>query len=1225
MKQWLTVLDDATDARPFVGMRCCADRAGRDKDSQLTIDSAPGAAYPHAASSSDLPPFDRASKRLMTSWLYSMSPRAPWNPVSLRELPRRVRRRPPSTLSKRALVTIAATLVAFAAIGLKANAASAATLAIDANVSTHQSSASTTISSPVFSTTQANELVVAFISSDGPDSSGGQSFSSVSGGGLTWALRERSNSQAGDAEIWQAVAPSVLSKVVVTATRAKGSYQGAIDVVSFTGANTATNGAVASASAASEAPSVSLTTTHNNSSVWATGNDWDTSSARTVGGGQTLDDQYLDTNTGDTFWTQYETAVTPLAGTKVTINDTSPTSDRWNYVAIEVLPAGSAVAPSAPTNLTAAALSATQATLTWTASGGADAAVGYNIYRSTTFDFTPSAVNLIGSVGSTTAYTDTTAPGTYYYVVLAVDAAGDLSPPSNQATVTLVDTTPPTTPGNLTATAISSSQINLSWSASTDNVGVTGYDLYRGSVLAATLGNVTTYSDTGLAPSTTYSYYITAFDAAGNVSSDSQTATATTQGAATPANTALPVISGTALVGQTLTATNGLWSGSPTAYAYQWQDCNGSGAACSDIAGATHQTYSLMASDAGDTARVVVTASNLTGSGSATSAATATVVAAGSPISIWSASSTPTDADVNDGNAVELGVRFSSSEAGFISAIRFYKGADNAGTHIGHLWTASGTDLATVTFTDETASGWQQANFSSPVSIMANTTYVASYYAPMGRYAGDDDYFATSGVTSGPLSAPESTSTAANGLYTYGNDSFPRSSYEATNYWVDVVFSAAASGASPAAPTGLSATALDATRASLTWTPSSGADAPAGYDVYRSTFGGFTPGPATLIGTTTASSYVDTTNPGTYYYIVEAYDSAGNLSAASNQATVTLVDTTPPTAPSNLTATAISATDVVLSWTASSDNVGVTAYQIYRKGSEIGTSTTVNYTDVGLSPSTSYTYYVTASDAAGNVSPASATADVTTPSSNVIFSDDFAGDALSSAWTIISRHGEYGQNETECNIPQEVGVATNILTITTVAQPTSCGDFYVGGAVMDPPTVWPYATGDVQWTSFNFTYGTVTYRAKFPPQDTSTWPAIWLLGSNCQNTNPYTAATDYDTCPSTASTAYAEIDMTECYSSKWCQLALSQQSSFPACGYPVDDNWHTFTLVWTATSITESVDGQPTGCSFTAANGYKIPSTPMFLIIQTQTGGVGGIPANLPTTLQVSNVTVTQP
>ena len=544
----------------------------------------------------------------MTSWLYSMSPRAPWNPVSLRELPRRVRRRPPSTLSKRALVTIAATLVAFAAIGLKANAASAATLAIDANVSTHQSSASTTISSPVFSTTQANELVVAFISSDGPDSSGGQSFSSVSGGGLTWALRERSNSQAGDAEIWQAVAPSVLSKVVVTATRAKGSYQGAIDVVSFTGANTATNGAVASASAASEAPSVSLTTTHNNSSVWATGNDWDTSSARTVGGGQTLDDQYLDTNTGDTFWTQYETAVTPLAGTKVTINDTSPTSDRWNYVAIEVLPAGIAVAPSAPTNLTAAALSATQATLTWTASGGADAAVGYNIYRSTTFDFTPSAVNLIGSVGSTTAYTDTTAPGTYYYVVLAVDAAGDLSPPSNQATVTLVDTTPPTTPGNLTATAISSSQINLSWSASTDNVGVTGYDLYRGSVLAATLGNVTTYSDTGLAPSTTYSYYITAFDAAGNVSSDSQTATNHSGRGYTGEHR--PAGDERHSAGRPDVDRNGLGSrsGSPTAYAYQWQDCNGSGAACSDIAGATHQTYSLMASDAGDTARVVVTA-----------------------------------------------------------------------------------------------------------------------------------------------------------------------------------------------------------------------------------------------------------------------------------------------------------------------------------------------------------------------------------------------------------------------------------------------------------------------------------------------------------------------------------------------------------------------------------------------------------------------------------------
>jgi beta-glucanase (GH16 family) len=177
--------------------------------------------------------------------------------------------------------------------------------------------------------------------------------------------------------------------------------------------------------------------------------------------------------------------------------------------------------------------------------------------------------------------------------------------------------------------------------------------------------------------------------------------------------------------------------------------------------------------------------------------------------------------------------------------------------------------------------------------------------------------------------------------------------------------------------------------------------------------------------------------------------------------------------------------------------------------------------------------------------------------------------------------------------------------------------------------VWPYTSGDVQWTSFNFTYGTVTYRAKFPAKSTSTWPAVWFLGSGCQVTNPFTADTGYDTCPQIEKpgSGYEEIDATECYQNQWCQLALAQPSTFPVCLYPVDTNWHTYTLTWTPTSISMSMDGQPTGCSFSSANGYVIPNTPMFMIIQTQTGGSGLTPVNsqLPAVLQVADVTVTQP
>ena len=183
--------------------------------------------------------------------------------------------------------------------------------------------------------------------------------------------------------------------------------------------------------------------------------------------------------------------------------------------------------------------------------------------------------------------------------------------------------------------------------------------------------------------------------------------------------------------------------------------------------------------------------------------------------------------------------------------------------------------------------------------------------------------------------------------------------------------------------------------------------------------------------------------------------------------------------------------------------------------------------------------------------------------------------------------------------------------------------------VRHAPTTWPYTTGDVQWTNFSFLYGTVTYQAKFPAQSTKTWPAVWFLGSNCQATNIETADTNYATCPQIEQpgSGYEEIDATECYQNEWCQLALAQPSSFPICTYPVDTNWHTYTMTWTPTSISITMDGKPTGCSFSSANGYVIPNTPMFMIIQTQTGGSGGTPNNaqLPAVLQVADVTVTQP
>jgi hypothetical protein len=117
---------------------------------------------------------------------------------------------------------------------------------------------------------------------------------------------------------------------------------------------------------------------------------------------------------------------------------------------------------------------------------------------------------------------------------------------------------------------------------------------------------------------------------------------------------------------------------------------------------------------------------------------------AGSSYKLWSDTTIPAIASVNDPNPVELGVKFRSDVNGYITGLRFYKGSSNTGTHVGHLWTVTGTLLAQVTFTGETASGWQTAYLASPVVLAANTAYVASYHTDAGNFAVDRPYFATS-------------------------------------------------------------------------------------------------------------------------------------------------------------------------------------------------------------------------------------------------------------------------------------------------------------------------------------------------------------------------------------------------------------------------------------------------------------------------------------------------
>ena len=168
------------------------------------------------------------------------------------------------------------------------------------------------------------------------------------------------------------------------------------------------------------------------------------------------------------------------------------------------------------------------------------------------------------------------------------------------------------------------------------------------------------------------------------------------------------------------------------------------------------------------------------------------------PCTVWIPTTLPSGVDSGDINSAELGFRFRSDLAGTITGVRFYKGTANMGTHIGHLWTNTGTLLASATFSGESSSGWQQVDFNPPVSIAASTTYVASYFAPGGHYSADSYFFANNGVDNAPLHALQDGVDGADGVYGYGATSvFPASTYLSENYWVDVVFVPAGSTTAP--------------------------------------------------------------------------------------------------------------------------------------------------------------------------------------------------------------------------------------------------------------------------------------------------------------------------------------------------------------------------------------------------------------------------------------------
>lgn len=158
-----------------------------------------------------------------------------------------------------------------------------------------------------------------------------------------------------------------------------------------------------------------------------------------------------------------------------------------------------------------------------------------------------------------------------------------------------------------------------------------------------------------------------------------------------------------------------------------------------------------------------------------------------STMSVFSSSSTPATAAYPDTGSYEVGVKFVSDVAGQVCGVRFYKGSGNGGTHIGRLWDSNGNQLATATFTNETATGWQQVLFSQPVQIVANLTYIASYSAPVGRFALNTGQLNTS-IDNAPLHLPANGQIGGNAVVGIGAGNFPNAVSAGNNFWVDLVF-----------------------------------------------------------------------------------------------------------------------------------------------------------------------------------------------------------------------------------------------------------------------------------------------------------------------------------------------------------------------------------------------------------------------------------------------------
>ena len=652
---------------------------------------------------------------------------------------------------------------------------------------------------------------------------------------------------------------------------------------------------------------------------------------------------------------------------------------------------------------------------------------------------------------------------------------------------------------------------------------------------------------TGLTQGTAYTFTVQATNGSGSGPASAQSNSVTPSGPAAPAAptnvTASPATgqaqvswtapnsNGSALTGYTITP----FIGSAAQTPIQVNNGSATSATVTGLQNGTAYTFTVAATN---------------GIGTSTGSAPSSAV---TPLNTILDFNTPPTLDSGDTAAVELGVKFTAQSSGSVTGIRFYKSAGNTGTHVGALWSTTGTQLATVNFSNESASGWQYATFSSPVAITAGTTYVAGYFDPAGHYSFASPGF-NAAVTNGPLTAVAN-GTSPNGVYAYAQQStFPTSSYNASNYYVDVLFSASA----PGQVTGVTATAGPGS-ATVNWT----APANGGATSYKVTpfIGSTAQTPTTVTGSPPATSTTITglTSGTAYTFTVQAVNANGSGPVSSPSNSVTPNASGAPAAPTNVAASPASK-QAQVSWTAANANGSpITGYTITPfVGSNAqtpvqvsnGSATSAGVT--GLTNGTSYTFKVTATNAVGT-SPASGASNATAPQ-NTVF--DF---------TVPSAADSGDPSSLDLGVKFTASTSGSITGIRFYKAATNAGAHI----------------GDL-WSAS----GTLLASANFSNENASGWQyatfssPVAITAGTTYVASYFDPNGHYSATASGLSTAVSNPPLQTVANATSVNgvYAYSSANSFPSSSYNA-------TNYWVDVLFTASAPGQPTNVTATAGNG----------------------------------------